>query len=91
MTARELDAEVAKFDRQLIIDETRPMTPAERAQEERARRKGANAAGASDVKRVVVKLDAQLVRRADAWARKHGTTRGTLIAYALQTVLGRVG
>jgi hypothetical protein len=91
MTAAELDAEVAMFDQDMIIDRAKSLTRAQWAQERRARRKGARAENHSAAKRIVIKIDSRLLRRADAWARKHGTTRADVFALGLRTVLARTG
>ena len=42
-------------------------------------------------KPVSVTIEADLLRRADAYARRHGLTRAALIARGLETVIRRAG
>ena len=79
----------AYYDRGPIpYSETRPMTKAERARWERARRKkpGRPKVG-NGVKVVSLSVERGLLDRADAYAQRHGLTRARLVAMGLESVL----
>lgn len=90
MDAAELDAEVAMFDREFVIDQTRPMTAAERARELRARRRGRPPVG-QGAQRVLVTIERDLLRESDERAKKLGLSRSALIARGLRAVLRKTG
>lgn len=91
MSARELDREVARFDREFIIDESKPLTAKQRAQERRARAQRGRPVIGKGAKRVLVTIERDLLRRSDAYAKAHGLTRAKLIARGLESVLRDAG
>jgi hypothetical protein len=91
MSAEELDAEVAKFDRQFIADESKPLTPEMVAAWQRAMRKLGRPRVGAGVKVVAVSIEKSLLRRTDAMAKKQKISRAALIARALETILGKAG
>jgi hypothetical protein len=91
MTAEELDREVAQYDRELSTDDARPLTPAQRAQEVRARRKRGRPKVGRGAKRVLVTIERDLLRQSDQYAKQRGLTRAALISHALRVILSKAG
>lgn len=90
MNLEELRTATAEFDREFIIDDARPLTPAERAHWEKIKRKrpGRPKSG-SGAKVVSVSIEQSLLNRTDRLAQKKGVTRASLIARGLKSVLAR--
>jgi hypothetical protein len=88
------DADRAKvaayFERGVPPEDLRPLTAAQRRQWERVKRRGRPRKGLG-AKPVSVTIEADLLRRADAYAEQHGLSRAALIARALEAVLRRAG
>ena len=84
----EKEALVAKLDREFIADESMPLTPAMRRLWQRAKRKrpGRPRIG-KGAKRVLITVEAGLLKRADAFARQKGISRSQLISHGLQSVM----
>lgn len=94
MTAAELDAEVAEFDKESLVDYGfKPLTPEQRKLWERAKRKGRPGRPriGQGSKRVLVSIEGGLLKEADRFAKKHGLTRAALVSQALKQVLGKTG
>jgi hypothetical protein len=91
MTTRELAEATAEFDREFIIDSCRPMTPAEKAQWERARRKPGRPRNGKGAKVISVSVEEDLLERSDRLARRLGVTRAGLIARTLSAALLTMG
>src|SRR5262245_8946128 len=91
LTADELAEATKEFDREGVAETFRPMTPAEAAVWEAAAKKrsrGRPRVG-KGVKVISVGIEAGLLERADALARKRGISRAKLVAEGLEAVLGR--
>ena len=86
MTAEELDREVARFDRDILIDETRPLTPAQKRLHEKVRRQGRPRIG-KGAKRVLVTIEGGLLEETDRLARQQDISRSQIIARGLRAVL----
>jgi hypothetical protein len=89
MTAAELAEATSEFDREFVADTFRDMTAAEEKAWRTAvgkRRKGRKGA-ANGVKIVPLGIDASLLKRADALAKKRGVSRDCLVAEGLETLL----
>jgi uncharacterized DUF497 family protein len=92
MTAAERDAVVKQFDREILFEETRPLSPKGKALWERAKRaaptpkrgKRTKDAGA---KAVVIPIDKALLDRADRFAKRRGMTRTQLVVKGLESVI----
>lgn len=65
----------------------RPLTTTERAQWERAKRGRPRKAPGAKAARVLFTIDPELLKRADAYARRHGLTRAQLIATGLRKAI----
>ncbi len=89
MDAAELDEEVAKFDQEFIAETARALTAKERVRDQKARRKRGRPQVGNGAKRVLVTIEASLLRRSDVYADKHGLTRSALIARGLEALLGK--
>jgi hypothetical protein len=89
MSATELAEANREFDRPNVFEKTRPMTPAERA-EERVLRRGRPRIG-QGAKKISISLERGVLRDADALARKRGVKRSELIASFVVAGLKRTG
>lgn len=76
----------ASFDREIPFEETRPLTPAETRLWQRAARKSKGRPKAAGT-RVQATVNRTLLRRADAYARRHGLSRSQLIAQGIERLL----
>ena len=90
MNSSELAAATREFDQEFVADKARAMTPQERMEENRARRRGRGRprVGKGTLK-IHITLERGLLKEADNLARQKGLARSELIAAALATVLGR--
>lgn len=89
MTADELERATRKFDREFVALESRPLTDAERARFEQARRKPGRPRRGDGVRVVSVGIERSLLARVDAEARRLGISRAALVERGLRRVLGR--
>lgn len=87
MSATELARATRQFDRSFVFEKARPMTEPERAQECELRR-GRPKIGKGG-KRISISLESDLLREADAMAKKKGVNRSELIADFVMTGLKR--
>ncbi len=87
MTADELAEATAEFDREFIIDSTRPMTPRERALWARAKRKVGRPRQGRGAQVVSVSIERELLSQTDQLARKMGLSRAALIEKGLRAAL----
>jgi hypothetical protein len=81
---------VAEFDKEFIVDTSRPLNAAERKIWERAKRKMGRPTNGEGHKVISVSVEKRLLRRADAYAKKLRMTRAALIARGLESVLAPV-
>ncbi len=88
MPAVELDALAAKFDREIDLGETKPLTPTMRKHEQQARRKkpGRPRVGAG-AEKLRISMEKGLLKQVDDYAEAHGISRSDLIARSLRKVL----
>jgi len=91
MTAEELAAATAEFDREVLEDNSRPLTPADRKRWERAKRKRGRPRKGAGVKVGSVSVEEGLLDQSDALARKLGVSRAALVARGLRAVLAASG
>lgn len=87
MSAEELDAETEKFDRELVILESKPLTRALKDKLRSARRKRGRPRVGKGAKRVLITLERSLLQRSDAFARRKKLSRSQLIALGLKVLL----
>jgi hypothetical protein len=89
MTSEELAAATRRFDEPLVVDQCLPLTPAERDQWNRLRRKRGKPKIGQGFKRVSVSIEKRLLKRATALAKKRRISRSKLFAQALEEALAR--
>ena len=89
MSTAELAQATAEFDRPFVYERARPMTASERAQERKLRRPRARSNDGTDVRRISISLEGELLKRAAALAKKRGIKRSELIAGFIEAGLGR--
>jgi len=87
LTAEELAAATAEFDREMVISRSRALTAAERRTWEQARRKPGRPRRGAGVKVISVSVERDLLARSDALARSLGISRAALIERGLKVVL----
>ena len=85
MTAEELDAEVARFDRD--SPEGKPLTARQRAQLRRAKRRVGRPIVGKGAERVTITMERDLLRQADKFARQTKMSRSELIARGIRVVI----
>ena len=78
MTARELDAEVERFDRE--SPEGKPLTESQQMRHRRARRRVGRPIIGKGAERITITMERGLLRAADTFARKQNMSRSELIA-----------
>lgn len=91
MTTDELRAATKEFDKELVADRARPLTPQMRERWERAKAKRAHNECANREKTITVRLEAELLHRCLALAKKKRIGRDALIARGLETFLAAEG
>jgi hypothetical protein len=74
----------------ITVEDGRPLTAADRELHAQARRRG-RVRRAPEARVVGVSVDKQLLRRADAFARRHGLTRSDLVGRGLRSVMVAAG
>jgi ribbon-helix-helix CopG family protein len=79
MNATELKRATRQLEKPNVYGTTRSMTSAERAAERKLRRRGRPKVG-SGAKKVSISLEADLLKRTDAAARRKGLNRSELIS-----------
>ena len=87
MTPAQLARATAEFDREMVIEEFRPLTPRERTRWEKARQKLGRPRKGQGAKVVSVSVERGLLARSDALAHKLGIPRAALIERGLKAVL----
>src|SRR4051794_40822636 len=90
MNVKELREATKEFDKPLPRGSTRPLSAAQRARWERARKGPSISVYVDNSKRrrvVVVMLDEKLVRDSDEYAKTHGMSRDQLVSRSLKKTL----
>src|SRR5688572_12705631 len=87
MSARELAAATKRFDAPMVVDESRPLTAAERAQWNRVKRKRGRPKVGRGSKRVSLSIEKGLLKRITAYAKKKQVSRSGLVAEAFEKLL----
>jgi hypothetical protein len=80
MTAAELARATREFDRPFAFERARPLRKTERSAERKLRRGRGRPKVGKGAKKISISLEADLLRAADALARKKGVHRSELIA-----------
>ena len=87
MSAKELAAATAKFDREFVIDQSREQTVEERRQWQQAKRKRGRPKQGEGVRIISVSIEKSLLKKTDQLAKKLHTQRTKLIARGLEAIL----
>lgn len=87
----EKDREVSEFDREFVADTFRPLTPRQKKQWQRIRKKMGRPKIGRGAKVISLTIEAGLLARADALARRQKLTRAALFARALKSDLAKAG
>ena len=91
LSDREKDAEVAKYDREMLLDDFKPLRRKGRALFERAAKKPGRPKVGQGAQRVLVSIERGLLAQADSTAAKMHITRSELVARGLRAVIACVG
>jgi hypothetical protein len=91
MTAAELAEATKEYDLPGTINRTRPMSPAERAEERKARHAGGRPPVGRGSERINITIERGLLAQADAMARRQKIGRSELIARSLQLLVRKAG
>ena len=78
-----------EFDKEYIADTFKPLTPAQRAQWERAKRRGRPKVGAG-AKVISLSVEMGLLKEADAAAKANGLSRAEVFARGLRSILPKM-
>jgi predicted transcriptional regulator len=89
MTAEELADATRQFDEPFTIDQSRPLTAAERREWQQATRKKGRPRVGQGFKRISVSLEKGLLKRVTALAKKQHVSRSKLLAQVLEAALDR--
>jgi len=91
MTAARLREATREYDRELPPGPDglpgRPLTPVERKQWRKVRKKMGRPRIGKGVKRVMVSLETDLLKQSDRFAKKHRLTRSTMISAGLRKLM----
>ena len=83
----ELREATREFDQEMVIDQSRALTPTERRRWAAARRKPGRPRRGEGAKVISVSVERQLLARSTALARKLGISRAALVERGLRAVL----
>ena len=86
-TTEELAEATKLFDEPFVVDRSRPLTPEERKQWNRAKRKRGRPKVGQGFARISVSIEKQLLERATSFAKKRNISRSKLFALALEQAL----
>jgi hypothetical protein len=89
MTAKELADSTKQFDEPFVVDRSRRLTPAERKQWDRVKRKRGRPKAGQGFKRVSLSIEQGLLNRATALAKKRRISRSKLFAQAIEQALAQ--
>jgi hypothetical protein len=91
MTTEELQAATAEFDREMVVDDFRPVSARARSRLKKARRRPGRPRQGEGAKVISVTVEKSLLARSDALAKNMGVTRAGMIARGLKAVLAAEG
>ena len=91
MRPEELAAATAEFDRELVVAESRPLTPEERQTWRKATQKVGRPRVGQGARVISVSVERTLLARSDDLARSLGLPRAALFTRALRAVLAAEG
>lgn len=87
MTKEELAEATNQFDEEFVFEKARPLTPEEREQWNRLKRKRGRPKNGKGFQRISLSIERGLLKRVSALARKRDMPRSQLVAQALEAVL----
>ena len=87
MTTAELDAVAKSLDRPLPLSETRALTPPEKRQWHRAKRRPGRPRRGMGVRVISLSIEQSLLARADQIARREGLSRAALFEMGLRAFM----
>ena len=85
MSPKELADATKQFEKPSAVDRSRPLTPEERANWSRVKRKRGRPKVGQGHKRVSISIEQGLLKRINAYAKTQGISRSGLIANALKS------
>ena len=91
MTTAELREATKEFDEEFVGDKARPLSPEMKARWEAAKAKGEPPTNGKAEQTINVRLDAALLKRCTALAKKKRLSRDALIARGLRALLAAEG
>jgi len=86
MTTKDLAAATKQFDEPFVVDQTRPLTPAEREKWAKLKRKRGRPKEGQGFIRISVSIERGLLRRVTNLAKKRRISRSKLLAQVLEDV-----
>jgi hypothetical protein len=89
MNTKELAEATKPFDEPFIVDQSRPLTPAEKEQWSRLSRKKGRPKVGQGFKRVSVSIEQGLLKRVTALAKKRRISRSSLVSKVLEQALAQ--
>jgi hypothetical protein len=87
MNAAELAATTKEFDEPFVVDKSRPLTAAERDRWRKVKRGRGRPKAGKGFKRISVSIEASLLERVTAAARKRRMPRSRFLAEAIEAAL----
>src|ERR1700730_660203 len=87
MTPKELAEATKQFDEPFVVEQSRPLTPTEREQWKRLKRKRGRPKVGRGCKRISVSMEQGLLKRITALAKKRRISRSQLLALVLEEAL----
>jgi len=89
MSAKELAEATKQFDEPLVVDQSRPLTSAEREQWKQVKRKRGRPKIGRGYQRVSISVEKGLLKRMTAYAKKRQMTRSGLVAEGFEELLAK--
>lgn len=87
----EKERQYAEFDKEFVADTFKPLTAAQRRLWKKAKRGPGRPKVGEGAKIVSLSIEGELLRRADALAKKRKQTRSELLVEALRATLAKAG
>ncbi len=87
MTTQELATATQEFDKPFVEENSRPLTPTERAQWEKLKRGRGQPRNHQGRQRISVSLERGLLARVTAWAKRRHISRSQLLAQVIEAAL----
>jgi len=91
LTDAQKDAEVASFEKGIDPREWHPLTPAQRKQWTRIKRKIGRPRVGKGAKIVPISIERGLLQEADSFAKRHKLKRSQMVAQGLRLVMKKAG